>query len=120
MSRWWRIERLVPGQELAIRQQDDNEQDPRALLLDVASDEPIEWVPSYLLDYVHKHLDATDHVGVSVERVNGPEACWHMRVLARLEVGSRGAARQVVSADPWSGHADAGSGRHPVPKHPRK
>lgn len=82
-----RIERLQIGQELAIRPEPDNPQDDRALLLDVASGEAVGWVPRYLLDYVHKHLHQGEDVRVYVERVNGPEASWHMRLLARMEVG---------------------------------
>jgi hypothetical protein len=82
-----RIERLQAGQELAIRPEPDNPQDERALLLDVTSGQAIGWVPRYLLDYVHKHLGQGEDLRVYVDRVNGPEASWHMRVLARMEIG---------------------------------
>lgn len=81
-----RIEQLEAGQQLAIRPESDNPQDERALLLDAASGEAIGWIPRYLLDYVHKHLSQGEDPRVYVERVNGPEASWHMRVLARMEM----------------------------------
>ncbi|MBA3372734.1 MAG: HipA N-terminal domain-containing protein [Euzebyaceae bacterium] len=81
-----RIARLVAGQPLRVRPEPENPQDSRALLLDVTSGDPVGWVPRYLLDYLHKHIDQGADVQVYAERVNGPEASWHMRVLARLEV----------------------------------
>lgn len=79
-----RIRRLRPGALLALRPQPDNADDPRALLLDTVSGEQVGWVPSYLLDEVHKDLDGGADVTCVVERANGPDVPWHLRLLCRL------------------------------------
>lgn len=87
-----RIASLAAEQELHIRPEPDNDYNPRALLLDTRSGESVGWVPDYLLDYVHKSVEDGRHVRVFVQRANGPEAPWHLRLLCRMEVRSaRGA-----------------------------
>ncbi|MGH3664592.1 MAG: HIRAN domain-containing protein [Egibacteraceae bacterium] len=87
-----RIARLTPGRRLFIRPETDNLLDPRAMLLDVATDEPVGWIPAYLLDYLHKHLDGGAGVHAFVERANGPDTPWHLRLLCRLEARPVGGA----------------------------
>jgi hypothetical protein len=81
-----RVAALRPGQELLIRAEPDNEYDARALLLDVTTGDAVGWIPSYLLDYVHKNLEGGATARVIVEKVNGPDAPWHLRLLCRLEI----------------------------------
>ncbi len=81
-----RIARLASDQPLRIRAEPDNPFDCRALLLDAASDEPVGWIPGYLLDYVHKHMERGATVAAFVEQANGPETPSHIRLLCRLEV----------------------------------
>jgi hypothetical protein len=80
-----RIAALRPGMELAARDEPDNPNNTRAIILDV-SGRAVGWVPDYLLDYVHKKRDEGQSVRVVVEHVNGPETPWHLRLLCRLEV----------------------------------
>lgn len=81
-----RMAQLRAGQQLQLRPEPDNPANPRAVLLDAAHGEPVGWVPNYLLDYLHKHLDAGSGVDVTVVKANGPEAPAHLRVLARMAV----------------------------------
>jgi hypothetical protein len=77
---------LESGAALTIRPESDNASDPRALLLDVRTGEAVGYIPSYLLDYVHKRLDQSATVDVIVEQVNGPPAPSHLRLLCRMDV----------------------------------
>lgn len=81
-----RIAHLQAGQALFLRDDTANTVDPRALLLDAASGEPVGWVPRYLLDYVHKRREEGADLRVLVEHANGPDVPWHLRLLCRLEV----------------------------------
>lgn len=79
-----RLNRLAVGDLLTLRPQPDNPVDDRALLVDASLEEPVGWVPRYLLDLVHGYLDRSA-VEVYVERINGPEVVPHLRLLCRLE-----------------------------------
>lgn len=81
-----RVAQLESGMVLQVRPDPDNDRDPRALLLDVRSGEPVGYGPGYLLDYVYKRWEQGAHVQVAVEQVNGPEVPWHLRVLCRMDV----------------------------------
>lgn len=81
-----RISALSGGEELLLRDDTQNIVDPRALLLDVSTGEPVGWIPRYLLDYVHKHREEHAVIRVLVERANSPEVPSHLRLLCRLEV----------------------------------
>lgn len=82
------IAKLEPGHELGLRDEPNNEWNMRAVLIDAAHDEPVGWVPDYLLDYVHKKRGEAD-VRVVVERANGPDVPWHLRLLCRMEIPHR-------------------------------
>lgn len=79
------IAKLAPGHELRLRDEPDNERNMRALLIDAAHQEPVGWVPDYLLDYVHKKRGEAD-INVVVERANGADVPWHLRLLCRMEI----------------------------------
>lgn len=81
-----RLRQLSPGTRLRIRPDGGNDFDPRALLLDVRTEEPVGYIPSYLLDYVHKRLGQGGHIDIVVEQVNGPEVPAHLRLLCRMDV----------------------------------
>lgn len=76
---------LQAGDELRIVPQPDNEYDPRALLLD-AQGMHVGWIPSFLLDEVHKWCEDGRAVRCVVERANGPDVPWHLRLLCLLRV----------------------------------
>lgn len=73
---------LVSGQELQLEPEPTNSHNPDAVLV-TASGEVIGWVPDLLLDDLHRLRQQAD-VTVRVQRVNGPDAPVHMRVLTEL------------------------------------
>jgi hypothetical protein len=76
------LEELRPGDELALARETGNGINPLALMVTAAA-VPIGWMPDLLVDDVQRLMRQAE-VSVTVEHVNGPEAPWHMRVLARL------------------------------------
>ena len=80
-----RIAVLRQGHELTLRDEPANPHNERAILIE-ASEEPVGWVPDYLLDYVHKRRDEGMQPHVYVEKANGPETPWHLRLLCLLEM----------------------------------
>lgn len=60
-----------------------NPKNPNALQL-WASNQPVGWVPDYLLEEVHRHLEAGRHLEFSVARANGSDSPWHLRLLCRM------------------------------------
>lgn len=79
-----RLERLEPGTELELRAEPDNPVRENALLLDVAKQEPVGYVPDYLLDVVDAYREAGD-ISVYAEQVNPRDVPAHVRLLCRLE-----------------------------------
>ncbi len=75
---------LVPGQRLLLRREPTNPVNPRALLMDAADDEPVGYVPDWMLPYVYDLTSQDPGHALIVERVN-PAAPVHLRLLCRLE-----------------------------------
>lgn len=75
------VDDLLPGQHLTLRHEPENEANERAVLV---TDEGarLGYVPDPLLEYVHKIM-RHDH-SLTVERVNRPEAGFHVRLLVVL------------------------------------
>ena len=82
-----RIQHLEQGDELDLHDEPDNPHNERAIVIE-AGNAPIGWVPDYLLDYLHKKRDEGMQPHVYVEKANGPEAPWHLRLLCLLEMKS--------------------------------
>ncbi len=78
---------LTPGTLLTLVPEPDNPKNPCALQLAVEGT-PIGWVPNYLLDEIHAYLQASRALTFVVERVNGPDAPWHLRLLCQLTMTS--------------------------------
>lgn len=74
---------LRPGDELGLCDEPSNRSNPRAILTTTVGHLPLGWMPNLLVDEVHR---ATEHgpARVTVRAVNGPEAGWHLRLLATL------------------------------------
>lgn len=85
-----RLAALAAGDELHVRADPGNEWDPRALVLAMKDEgeHKVGYIPGYLLSDVHKHLESGAVVRVIVERVNGPEVPWHLRLLCKLTIRS--------------------------------
>ena len=79
------IESLPVGTPLELVPEPDNPKNPLALRL-AASGKPVGWVPDYLLTEVHSYIDSNRSVSFVVDRANGPDAPWHLRLLCRLTV----------------------------------
>lgn len=77
------IEQLVPGQELNLEPEPENESDPQAVLI-TDDGTRLGWVPNPLLDYVRAVM-RTGAVKVTVVRANPPALGHHMRLLVRIE-----------------------------------
>ncbi|MEX2375377.1 MAG: helix-turn-helix domain-containing protein [Dehalococcoidia bacterium] len=79
------VERLEPGRELRVVPEPSNPAQPRALQL-TAGRTVLGWVPTYLLDEIHNYLAQGRHLKFEVERANGPDVSWHLRLLCKLTV----------------------------------
>ena len=73
---------LRPGNPLALAHEPKNPINPLAIMV-IGSAVPVGWVPDLLVEDLHRLMDRSP-VTVTVERVNGPDAPWHLRLLARL------------------------------------
>jgi transcriptional regulator with XRE-family HTH domain len=79
------VAQLSRGQSLNLRDEPDNPNNPRAIVLE-AGTQRVGWVPDYLLQYVHDMRSAGKRVCAVIEQASGPEAPWHLRLLCKLEV----------------------------------
>lgn len=76
---------LEPGGQLALVADEQNEHNPRAMLLRISDGRRVGWVPDYLIDHVHelRELNGSDPL-VLVEHINDATVPPHMRLLCRL------------------------------------
>jgi|SRR5580658_3039636 hypothetical protein len=95
------LEGLEPGDELGIFREPGNVKNPLALVVTISPYQliPIGWVPDLLVEDLQRLLDCAE-VTVTAEHVNGPEAPWHLRLLARLRATHAPGFRFFVS-DRW-------------------
>lgn len=76
---------LRPGDELGLCDEPTNQSNPRAILTTAGKTAPVPlgWIPNLLVEEVHRIPDRRQAT-VTVRTVNGPEAGWHLRLLAKL------------------------------------
>lgn len=79
------ITKLKPGNPLEVVPEPENPKNPSALQL-ATEGRVIGWVPDYLVGEVQRYLEANRKIQFVVERANGPEVPWHLRLLCRLTV----------------------------------
>lgn len=79
---------VSPGDVLAVRDDEDNDVNPLALLLDNTLGAPVGWVPDYLLDTVRGLRESYD-LEVIAEVVNSPDTPAHLRLLCHLRAHLR-------------------------------
>jgi transcriptional regulator with XRE-family HTH domain len=79
------VNKLRPGTKLQLVPEPGNSKNPRALQL-AAEGHVIGWVPDYLVDEIHMYLKSNRKLSFAVDRANGPDAPWHLRLLCRLTV----------------------------------
>ncbi len=77
---------LQRGDRLALVDEPDNSSNPRAILINTRNDEPVGWMPDYLVDTVHelRSLISEDDIKVTAEHVNPPDVPPYMRLICRL------------------------------------
>ena len=91
------LDHLQPGDALNLIPEPGNEVNPNALLV-ADSGDPIGYVPDLLVDDL---AELREGQSASVEVVNGRDAPWHLRVLARLD-GPLPEGFEFFSGDSWS------------------
>lgn len=90
---------LRPGDALGIASEPGNEVNSLALMVVARRVTPVGWIPNLLLEDMHRLMARAD-VSVVAEHVNGPDAPWHLRLLARLT--ARGAGDfQFFTGEKW-------------------
>jgi hypothetical protein len=77
------LSKLRPGDQLSIIPEPENEKNPQAIVVMGEPLVPVGWVPDLLVEDVHR-LIRQAHVTVTAEHINGPDAPWHLRLLAQL------------------------------------
>ena len=97
------LEQLVPGDRLTLALEPYNPVNPLAIMV-VGATVPVGWVPNLLAEDV-RSLMTKSSVTVTVEHVNGPDAPWHMRLLARLRAAPAADVRFFVG-ERWIPLAD--------------
>jgi hypothetical protein len=95
------LERLEPGDELGIFPEPSNKKNPLAIVVTISPDQliPVGWVPDLLVEDLQRLLGQAP-VTVTAKHVNGTEAPWHLRLLARLHAAPAPGFRFFVS-DRW-------------------
>jgi hypothetical protein len=93
------LDQLVPGAQLTLGAEPGNPVNPLAMMV-VGSDVPLGWVPDLLAEDVRR-LMSSANVTVTVEHVNGPDAPWHLRLLARLRAAPAGGFR-FFTGERWT------------------
>lgn len=94
---------LKPGDDLSLAHESGNPVNPLALMV-LGASVPVGWVPDLLVDDMHALLNRAD-VSVTVEHVNGPDAPWHLRLLARLRAAPADDFR-FFTGERWTPLAD--------------
>jgi hypothetical protein len=74
---------LREGDELLIVPEPENPKNPQALVVAARPLVPVGWIPDLIVEDLHQ-LMSRAHVTVTADRINGPDAPAHMRLLAGL------------------------------------
>jgi hypothetical protein len=77
------LAKLHPGDKLGIVPEPENEKNPQAIVVMGAPQVPVGWVPDLIVEDLQRLMEHAN-VMVTVDHINGPDAPWHLRVLARL------------------------------------
>ena len=93
------LSRLRPGDALQLVREPANKHNPLALLVMAPAATPVGWVPNLMVEDMHKLIARAD-VSVTAEHINGPDAPWHLRLLARLTARGAGDFR-FFTGEEW-------------------
>ena len=77
------LAKLHPGDKLGIVPEPENEKNPQAIVVMGAPQVPVGWVPDLIVEDLQRLMEHAN-VTVTVDHINGPDAPWHLRLLARL------------------------------------
>lgn len=91
---------LRPGDQLLLADQPDNSFNANAILTTTTSRFPLGWVPNLLVEDLHR-LEDRQRADVRVQQVNGPDAGWHLRLLAHITVNVP-VDFEVFKGDQWA------------------
>jgi hypothetical protein len=78
-----RLSTLKPGDELQLLDEPTNHINPLAILTTTTDNFPLGWAPNLLVEEIHR-IPNRSTLKATVRAVNGPEAGWHLRLLAHL------------------------------------
>jgi len=90
---------LHPGDALQLVREPANKHNPLALLVMAPVATPVGWVPNLMVEDMHELIARAD-VSVTAEHINGPDAPWHLRLLARLTARGAGGFR-FFTGEEW-------------------
>jgi|JI6StandDraft_1071083.scaffolds.fasta_scaffold13360_4 hypothetical protein len=93
------LEDLAIGDSLIVEHERDNKFSRHALLATTTGHEPLGWVPNWFAGEVFE-LQSSGALEFSVDRVNPPEAGWHMRLVARMDAKC-GADFRFFTGENW-------------------
>jgi hypothetical protein len=96
---------LRPGDPLHLMPEPRNPHNPLALLVAATSLTPVGWVPNVLVEDLNRLIQRTV-VHVTAAHINGPDAPWHLRLLASLLAPEAGNFRFFTDRR-WETLADA-------------
>jgi hypothetical protein len=92
------LKELKRGDVLGLVREPQNPVNPLAVVV-TASLTPVGWVPDLLVEDLQRLMGHVK-VTVTVEHVNGQDAPWHLRLLARLRA-SQAAGFQFFAGEKW-------------------
>ena len=77
------LAKLHRGDKLGIIPEPENEKNPQAIVVMGAPHVPVGWIPDLIVEDLRRLMERAQ-VTVAAEHINGPDAPWHLRLLARL------------------------------------
>lgn len=95
------VNALRAGDPLVLVPDSSNPVNPDALIVATTSGAPIGWVPDLLVPYFQAL--AEDHVELTVNRNNGPDAPWHLRLLVHAH-GAIDPTFTAFAGGSWATH----------------
>jgi hypothetical protein len=96
------------GDELRIVPEPENPKNPQAIVVATRPLIPVGWIPDLIVEDLHRLMTQAD-VTVTAERINGPDAPAHMRLLAGLRASPAPGFRFFTS-ERWEPLSADGSG----------
>jgi len=93
---------LRAGDQLLLADQPDNRVNAHAILTTTTARFPLGWVPNLLVEDLHR-LEDRQRTEVRIQQVNGPDAGWHLRLLAQITANVP-KGFEVFQGDQWAAY----------------